>query len=156
MAYRFVHCPVAQGSAVVGAALRKCGFEVLRACMVIHCHDAWGLGLQHADGWSILYSGDTRPCDAFKRLGNSMRPGGRILIHEATFDDSRDMRREAENRRHSTVGEALEVGAAMRAWRVILTHFSQRYPKLTDLRSTSSSADARALIAFDQMSIPFE
>ena len=76
-------------------------------------------GCIYSDGWSLLYSGDTRPCDALVRLGNSMRPGGRILIHEATFDDSRDMRKEAERKRHSTVGEALDVGAHMNAWRII-------------------------------------
>ena len=42
-----------------------------------------------------MYSSDTRPCDSLVRLGNQMKPG-RILIHEATFDDSAPMRREAE------------------------------------------------------------
>ena len=31
------------------------------------------------------------------------------FIHEATFDDEPGMRREAEQRKHSTVAEALEV-----------------------------------------------
>ena len=153
--FRFIHCREAPSSPAVGAALRRCGFEMLRAAPVWHCPDAWGLGLQHADGWSIVYSGDTRPCDALVNLGNSLKPGARILIHEATFDDSASMRREAEQRRHSTVMEALNVGEAMNAYRVVLTHFSQRYPRLTDVRS-QRGGESRAVIAFDQMSIPFE
>jgi ribonuclease BN (tRNA processing enzyme) len=33
-------------------------------------------------------------------------------------------------RRHSTTEEALEVAAASGAYRTVLTHFSQRYPKI--------------------------
>ena len=48
--------------------------------------------------------------------------------------------------------EALGVGSRMGAWRVILTHFSQRYPKLTDVRDSPSDG---AVIAFDGMRVPF-
>ena len=40
----------------------------------------------------------------------------------------------------------------MSAWRVVLTHFSQRYPKLTDVRSANTDG---AIIAFDMMRVPF-
>eukprot|EP00325_Prymnesiales_sp_UTEX-LB-985_P013193 CAMPEP_0174753594 /NCGR_PEP_ID=MMETSP1094-20130205/104329_1 /TAXON_ID=156173 /ORGANISM="Chrysochromulina brevifilum, Strain UTEX LB 985" /LENGTH=86 /DNA_ID=CAMNT_0015959387 /DNA_START=105 /DNA_END=362 /DNA_ORIENTATION=- len=56
---------------------------------------------------------------------------------------------------HSTVFEALDVGFHMNAWRVVLTHFSQRYPKLTDVRKTSADGEDWAVIAFDQMTMPF-
>ena len=62
------------------------------------------------------------------------------------------MRVEAVDKQHSTIGEALDVGERMGAWRVMLTHFSQRYPKLADVRS---SALEHATIAFDMMSVPF-
>ena len=81
--FRYVHNGDAPNSPAVGAALRRMGFEVLKATTVEHCMDAWALGLQHADGWSVVYSGDTRPCDNVVRLGRNMRPGGVILIHEA-------------------------------------------------------------------------
>lgn len=74
-----------------------------------------------------------------------------MLIHEATFDDSPEMQKEAVQRRHSTVSEALGIGSRMGAWRVILTHFSQRYPKLADVRDLST---ASAVIAFDGMQVP--
>ena len=102
LAFRYVHNGEAHKDAGVGLVLRRLGFDGLRTCPVVHCNDAWAVGLQHADGWSILYSGDTRPCDNVVRLGNLMRPGGRLLVHEATFDDSPLMRQEAEHKRHST------------------------------------------------------
>lgn len=37
---------------------------------------------------------------------------------------------QAVRRRHSTTEEALEVAASSGAYRTILTHFSQRYPKI--------------------------
>ena len=62
------------------------------------------------------------------------------------------MLREAIAKRHSTVGEALDVGRRMGAWRVLLTHFSQRYPKLADVRGAPAR---RAVVAFDLMCAPF-
>jgi len=119
---------------------------------VEHCPDAWAVGLQHTEGWSLVYSGDTRPCEAVARLGRAMRPAARILLHEATFDDSEPMQREAVAKRHSTLSEALGIGAQMGAWRVLLTHFSQRYPKLGE------AGEARinhATLALDMMTVPF-
>lgn len=37
---------------------------------------------------------------------------------------------QALKRRHSTTEEALEVAATAGAYRTVLTHFSQRYPKI--------------------------
>ncbi len=34
-------------------------------------------------------------------------------------------------KKHSTIGEALDAGRQMDAWSVVLTHFSQRYPKIS-------------------------
>ena len=49
---------------------------------VEHCRDAWGLVVEHVHGWSLVYSGDTRPCKALAAAGY----GCTILIHEATFE----------------------------------------------------------------------
>lgn len=51
-----------------------------------------------------------------------------MLLHEATFDDERQG--DAIAKRHSTMGEAIAVGKEMRARRILLTHFSQRYQKI--------------------------
>lgn len=31
---------------------------------VVHCPKAFGFVFNHKSGWKIVYSGDTRPCDA--------------------------------------------------------------------------------------------
>ena len=59
-------------------------------------------------------------------------------MHEATFDD--DLRSDAKAKRHSTTSEAISIGAAMKARRVILTHFSQRYQKIP----SSNALDTRS------------
>ena len=49
-----------------------------------------------------------------------------LLIHEATFENG--LEHEALTKKHSTTAEALEIGSS--AYLNILTHFSQRYPKV--------------------------
>lgn len=51
-----------------------------------------------------------------------------MLLHEATFDD--ELKGDAEAKQHCTTSEAIGVGMAMGARRVLLTHFSQRYQKI--------------------------
>lgn len=47
---------------------------------------------------------------------------------QATFEDS--LADEAVAKKHCTTSEAVEVGAQAGAYRTLLTHFSQRYPKI--------------------------
>ena len=70
-----------------------------------------------------MYSGDTRPCAALVAAARDAT----LLIHEATFED--DLLEDAVKKRHSTTSEAIQAGVDARCYRVILTHFSQRYPK---------------------------
>ncbi|XP_060671477.1 tRNAse Z TRZ4, mitochondrial isoform X4 [Ziziphus jujuba] len=67
---------------------------------------------------------------------------------KATFED--DMLDEAIARHHSTTKEAIEVGNSCRAYRIILTHFSQRYPKIPEFDETHMH---NTCIAFDMMSV---
>ncbi|RAL48093.1 hypothetical protein DM860_017884 [Cuscuta australis] len=136
--------------------LNEAGLEALISFPVIHCSQAYGVVLRAADrtndagkrvpGWKIVYSGDTRPC---KDLIEASR-GATVLIHEATFEDG--MVEEAMKRNHSTTKEAVETGNAAGAYRVILTHFSQRYPKIP-VFSGESHMHKRTCIAFDMMSV---
>ena len=82
------------------------------------------MSLTFPTGFKFSYSGDCRPCEEFVRIGN----GSTVLLHEATFDD--ELRGDAEAKKHSTTSEAIGVGMAMGARRIILTHFSQRYQKI--------------------------
>jgi ribonuclease Z len=94
----------------------------------------------------LVYSGDTRPSHALARVGADAS----VLIHEATFDDADAS--EACTKRHCTTDEALCVADEMRAFRTILTHFSQRYPCGPASRPSTHRL-IRPLVAFDFMSI---
>lgn len=89
--------------------------------------------------FSILYSGDTRPCVNVIEKGRQCAPLT-VLLHEATFDDS--LAEEAVWKRHSTISEAVSVGRQCHAQNILLTHFSQRYPKMIQTGSSASSTAA--------------
>ena len=90
---------------------------------VHHCSDSYAIVIRLRDGFKLVYSGDTEPCERLVACGQNAD----LLIHEATFEP--DMVSDARRKRHSTVQEALHVSSRMSAKRTILTHFSQRYPK---------------------------
>ena len=82
-------------------------------------NDQWDDG-----SWKLVYSGDTRPCPALTAASKNAT----VLIHEATFENG--MLEDALKKRHSMTSEAVQTGLDARAYRTILTHFSQRYPKV--------------------------
>jgi ribonuclease BN (tRNA processing enzyme) len=146
------------GSCSAVAAFQAAGFTAWVCPRVRHCHDAFGLVLQHRQGWKFVFSGDTAPCDALLTHGR----GATLLVHEATFGDDRTA--DAAAKRHSTLSQALAAADAMGAWRVLLTHFSQRYGRhAPDLwagdgvagRAAAPAARERAGLAFDGMVVPF-
>ncbi|GAB2293508.1 tRNAse Z trz4, mitochondrial [Dionaea muscipula] len=136
------------------AMLDEAGLESLISFPVVHCPHAFGVTLQAAErtnrvgkvipGWKIVYSGDTRPCSELIEASR----GATILIHEATFEDG--MVDEAIAKNHSTTKEAIEVGISGGVYRTILTHFSQRYPKIPVFDETHMH---NTCIGFDLMSI---
>jgi ribonuclease Z len=71
------------------------------------------------------------------------------LIHEATFEDN--MLEEAEEKRHSTTSEAISAGRESQAYSTILTHFSQRYPKIPVIDDAFNSTHVG--VAFDLMTV---
>ncbi|VVA18685.1 PREDICTED: zinc phosphodiesterase [Prunus dulcis] len=134
--------------------LEEAGLEALMSFPVIHCPQAFGVVLRASErlnsvgkvipGWKIVYSGDTRPCPELTEASR----GATVLIHEATFEDG--MVDEAIARNHSTTKEAIEVGNSAGVFRIILTHFSQRYPKIPVFDETHMH---KTCIGFDMMSI---
>ena len=124
------------------------GLASLRAVSVNHCYDAFGLVMLHTDGWKLVYSGDTRPCQALQKAGRACT----LLIHEATFEA--ELIEHAKAKKHCTTEEALQAAAAMGAYRTILTHFSQRYSKVPVGLHSAGHASDTAMIAFDGMSVP--
>ncbi|XP_074285342.1 tRNase Z TRZ3, mitochondrial [Silene latifolia] len=134
--------------------LQEASLEILISFPVVHCPQAYGVSLKAAQrsnktgemipGWKIVYSGDTRPCP---QLIEESR-GATVLIHEATFEDG--LADEAVARNHSTTQEAIDVGEAAGVYRIILTHFSQRYPKIPVFGDAHMH---NTCIGFDMMSI---
>ncbi|KAL3682128.1 hypothetical protein R1sor_000150 [Riccia sorocarpa] len=142
-----------QGRQKLKNALSSLGLAYLVSVPVVHCSHAFGVVIvaekrpDGADGflpgWKLVYSGDTRPCQALVEAAK----GATVLIHEATFDDS--MEEEAIAKNHSMTKEAIETGIAAGAYRTMLTHFSQRYPKIPVFNESYNDGTC---IAFDMMS----
>lgn len=104
--------------------LTDCGITGVKAVSVAHCAHAYAAIIDTTSAWKrIVYSGDCRPSQTLKTTCRDCN----VLIHEATFAD--DHTAEAVLKKHSTVGEAMAVGNMMQAKHIVLTHFSQRYPK---------------------------
>ncbi|CAN8269243.1 unnamed protein product [Cochlearia groenlandica] len=134
--------------------LGEMGLEDLISFPVVHCPQAFGVVLKASvreniagdqiPGWKIVYSGDTRPCPQMVEASK----GATVLIHEATFEDA--LVEEAVAKNHSTTKEAIDVGSSAGVYRIVLTHFSQRYPKIPVI---DESHMHNTCIAFDMMSI---
>lgn len=140
---------------------------------VVHCPMAFAVVLVFYNGRKIVYSGDCRPplTDQNTNVGDGRSGSGTdnrvfakhamhcdLLIHESTFEDV--MQGDAISKRHSTISEALVVSRLVRAKALVLTHFSQRYPKMVDIAgstnamaATGSDNVSNALVAFDLMTI---
>lgn len=149
------------------AVWESLGVSNIANTRVTHCSQAYGVRVtlssspandansgdksDHGSEITVVYSGDTRPCDDLVALGQ----GATFLIHEATFGN--DKQEEAESKRHSTIGEAMDVARRMGAYRTLLTHFSQRYPSAPPIQSDegSDTATVPPILAFDFMHLAF-
>jgi len=100
--------------------LETFGIIQAQTIKVIHGGDAAALVITHKTGWKIVFSGDTRPSKNLVQVGKDCT----LLVHEATLCDAE--RKLALSKAHSTTSEALFVAKQMNAYRVVLTHFSQR------------------------------
>lgn len=129
---------------------RELGITQIDAVRVDHCHGAMACVFTWPSGLKIAYSGDCRPSSTFAEIGRDCT----LLIHESTLDD--ELRGDALAKRHCTMSEALGVAKEMRARRVLLTHFSQRYPKIANTSTGGNGCpvkDQVVLMAFDQMCV---
>lgn len=122
----------------------------LRCCEVIHCPQAFGVAIEDCvNHWKVCYSGDTKPCEDLVKIGL----GSTLSIHEATLEDG--MEEEADSKAHCTMSQALDICERMGAYRTVLTHFSQRYPRVPvlphDLNKIRNTA-----VAFDFFTINFK
>lgn len=80
--------------------------------------------VHHGGGFSFSYSGDTRPTARLEKAAANVD----LYIHEATMQEEEAS--EAYARGHSTIRGAIQSGRRAGARVILLTHFSQRYPKM--------------------------
>jgi ribonuclease Z len=78
-------------------------------------------------GRSVVYTGDTAPCDPVRRLAEKAT----VLIHEATA--AQELEQEANTWGHSSTRQAAECARVAEVGALFLTHFSARYKELAPL-----------------------
>ncbi|KAI8998136.1 beta-lactamase-like protein [Gaertneriomyces semiglobifer] len=96
----------------------------VQTVLVHHCAWAYALVLTTVNNTKVVFSGDCRPSQDLILAGKNAT----LVIHEATLEDNKS--EEAVQKRHCTINEAVNVARGMNAQCLLLTHFSQRYPKL--------------------------
>lgn len=104
-------------------------------------------------GRRLVYSGDTRPCEAIEAAA----AGAALLIHESTF--SQDDAGRAHSTFHSTARAAAELAARAGVRRLALTHISARYSEdASPLAEEAKEAFAETVVARDGLTIeiPYE
>jgi hypothetical protein len=128
------------------------GVKKILSIEVDHCTDSFGCLIisqkdrGDADGFGrIFYSGDTVPCQNVLNYCQNVT----LLIHEATFEDA--LENDAKWKKHTTIGQAIEIGQKVNAWRTILTHFSPRYQKIAEIADRNFTT--KTMVAFDHMRI---
>jgi len=95
-------------------------------------------------GQKFAFIMDTRLCDAAFELAD----GADLLACESTFADADAVL--ADRYAHLTAGQAGQIAAAAGARRLVLTHFSQRYPDTSQLLHDAAVAyDGDIIVAAD-------
>ncbi len=101
-------------------------------------------------GRKLVYSGDTRPCEALRIAAHRAD----VLVHEATFAE--EERERAAQTGHSTAAQAATVARDAEVTLLALNHFSTRYPPGL-LRDEAREIFPRTVLPrdFDTIEIPF-
>jgi ribonuclease Z len=98
-------------------------------------------------GKSVAYCLDTRPCAASVELAR----GVDLLIHEATYTEG--LAAEAREYGHSTAAQAARTARDAGARRLLITHFSTRYPDPAVLLEEARAIFPETMLAEDLMEI---
>jgi ribonuclease Z len=102
-------------------------------------------------GRTIVYTGDTRPCEATVQAAN----GCDVLIHEATFSEEEADR--AQRTGHTTARQAGEIAVRAGARRLVLTHLSARYSERPWVLEREAKRACRGacevLVAYDGLTL---
>ncbi|KAL3664635.1 hypothetical protein V7S43_010384 [Phytophthora oleae] len=121
----------------------------LECIPVKHALQSYAAVMTFVDGSKLAFSGDCRPSE---KLAEKAK-GAFLIVHEATFED--ELTQEAKDKAHCTMAEAIEVGRQANARHLLLTHFSQRYPKMAVLSTEGATEAMDVLTAIDMLSLRF-
>jgi ribonuclease Z len=99
-------------------------------------------------GQSFAFVMDTRWCDAALELAD----GVDLLVCESTFLDRHAAL--AERYRHMTALQAGTLARQARARRLVLTHFSARYPDADELGREARTVFDDVVVATDLATVP--
>ena len=94
-------------------------------------------------GKSVAYCLDTRPCEMAVWLARDVD----LLIHEATYTE--EFAAEAQQYGHSTAAQAARTARDAGARRLLITHFSTRFPDPTPLLQEARAIFPDTLLAED-------
>lgn len=133
--------------------------EYFQTCRAIHCDWAYSNSItfrmdenNEHNTFKVSYSGDTRP--NIEKFSLEIGYNSDLLIHEATLENQ--LLEDAVKKKHCTINEAIGVSNKMNARKLILTHFSQRYPKLPQLDNNIDVMAREFCFAFDSMIVDYE
>lgn len=107
---------------------------------VVHPADVMG---PPRPGRSIVYSGDSAPCDEIRRLAARAT----LLVHEATT--GAELEKEANAWGHSSARQAAQIAKDAEVAMLFLTHFSSRYKELLPLEDEAKAVFNSSLAARD-------
>lgn len=102
----------------------------------------------HVDGQSVAFLMDTRPCPN----AHTLAKGVDLLVVESTYLASET--REAHDHAHMTAEQAGRMGARAGAGKVLLTHFSQRYPLNAPFAQEAGQHHPDVVAAVDGLRVP--
>ncbi|KAJ2997160.1 hypothetical protein NUW54_g7157 [Trametes sanguinea] len=127
------------------AMCRTLGLQSFTAVDVAHRVRCYGCVIRHEDGWSVAFSADTMPTENLVRAGRDAT----LLIHESSLSPEEEQL--AREKAHSTSAQAIDIGKRMNAQKVLLTHFSARYPGMPPSQGHDGEASDGPLVglAFD-------
>lgn len=98
-------------------------------------------------GQAVAYCLDTRPCANAVALARDVD----WLIYEATF--THDLLEEAEHYGHSTARQAAQTAVDANARRLLITHFSSRFPDATPLLEEARAVFPATTLARDLLEL---
>ena len=98
-------------------------------------------------GKVVSYCLDTRPCANAVKLSENAD----LLIHEATFTE--ELIEESNHFGHSTAIQAAEIAIEAKARRLLITHFSSRFPDIRLLLEEARSVFPQTVAAEDLIEV---